>query len=182
MAAPAAAAGMPITANPFGTAVTANGAMPNTITSAAAMTGGASLHAHNLAAAAAAAAAAQQQQQQNHAASVLTAPQFHLAAASSGQAAVKTTVSPVTSQQQSSIINSGHNTAAVSNIPTNSAKLGSPSAKKFRPAYTRPSHKGARYIPKPIPQELGNLKTYSKLNYFFFILNFRLVYVLYFLK
>ena len=172
MAAPAAAAGMPITANPFGTAVTANGAMPNTITSAAAMTGGASLHAHNLAAAAAAAAAAQQQQQQNHAASVLTAPQFHLAAASSGQAAVKTTVSPVTSQQQSSIINSGHNTAAVSNIPTNSAKLGSPSAKKFRPAYTRPSHKGARYIPKPIPQELGNLKTYSKLNFFFFHFKF----------
>ena len=154
----AAAAGMPMTAhNPFGTAVTtgmANGAMPNTITSAA-MTGGAhTLHAHNLAAAAAAAAAAQQQQ--NHAA-VLT-PQFHLAQA--GTAQVKTSVSPVTSQ--SSIINSGH-TAAVSNIPTNSAKLGSPAAKKFRPAYTRPSHKGARYIPKPIPQELGNLKTYSKL-------------------
>ena len=39
---------------------------------------------------------------------------------------------------------------------------GSPAAKKFRPAFARPSHKGSRYIPKPIPQELGNLKTYSK--------------------
>ena len=166
MAAPAAAAaGMPMTANPFGTAVTANGAMPNTITSAA-MTGGASLHSHNLAVAAAAAAAAQQQQN----AAVLT-PQFHLAAASGGTAAVKTSVSPVTSQP--SII-SGH-TTAVSNIPTNSAKLGSPAAKKFRPAYTRPSHKGARYIPKPIPQELGNLKTYSKLlflNFFTYFISY----------
>ena len=40
----------------------------------------------------------------------------------------------------------------------------SPSAKKFRPGYTRPSGKSQRYIPKPIPQELGNLKVYSKLN------------------
>jgi len=34
--------------------------------------------------------------------------------------------------------------------------------KKFRPSYTRPSNKGARYVPKPMPQELSNLKTYSK--------------------
>ena len=34
--------------------------------------------------------------------------------------------------------------------------------KKFRPPYTRPSHRAARYIPKPMPQELGHLKTYSK--------------------
>lgn len=35
-------------------------------------------------------------------------------------------------------------------------------AKKFRPAYARASSKSQRYIPKPIPQELGNLKVYSK--------------------
>ena len=153
--APAAAAGMPFTANtanPFGTAVTANGAMP-TITSAA-MTGGVNLQAQQqqqLAAVQAAAAAAAQQQQN---AAVLSS-QFHLAAASGGTK-LQTSVSPVTSQPSS------QSPAAVSNLSTNSAKLGSPAAKKFRPAYTRPSHKGARYIPKPIPAELGNLKTYSK--------------------
>ena len=155
--APAAAAGMPLTANPFGTAVTANGAMP-TITSAA-MTGGVNLQAQQqqqLAAVQAAAAAAAQQQQN---AAVLSS-QFHLAAASGGT--VKTSVSPVTSQPSS------QSPAAVSNLSTNSAKLGSPAAKKFRPAYTRPSHKGARYIPKPIPAELGNLKTYSKKIFVFF--------------
>ena len=49
--------------------------------------------------------------------------------------------------------------------PTSSSSAGSqpsPSAKKFRPAYARPSNKSQRYIPKPIPQELGNLKVYSK--------------------
>jgi hypothetical protein len=38
----------------------------------------------------------------------------------------------------------------------------SPAPKKFRPSYTRPSNKHARYVPKPMPQELSNLKTYSK--------------------
>lgn len=37
----------------------------------------------------------------------------------------------------------------------------SPAPKKFRPSYTRPSNKSARYVPKPMPQELSNLKTYS---------------------
>ena len=38
----------------------------------------------------------------------------------------------------------------------------SPAPKKFRPSYTRPSNKSSRYVPKPMPQELANLKTYSK--------------------
>ena len=164
MAPAAAAAGMQLTANPFGTAVTANGTMPTIGTSQAmtsAMTAQQLGHAQQaqLAAAAAAAAAAQQQQQHQQNAAVLNTAQFQLAAAT-GQsaAAVKTSVSPISSSHHTS----SSSPAAVSNIPANTAKLGSPAAKKFRPAYTRPSHKGARYIPKPIPAELGNLKTYSK--------------------
>ena len=42
------------------------------------------------------------------------------------------------------------------------AHQSSPAPKKFRPSYTRPSNKSARYVPKPMPQELSNLKTYSK--------------------
>lgn len=165
MAAPGAAAGIPLTAaqGPFGATAAANGA---------------GLHAHNFAAAAAAAAAAQQQQN----AAVLSS-QFHLAhqaQSAAGQAAVaaalKNSVAAVTSQTTtvgSSLVSGG--TAAISsNICSSSSnsgvsatgvgasKLGSPAAKKFRPAFARPSHKGSRYIPKPIPQELGNLKTYSK--------------------
>lgn len=54
----------------------------------------------------------------------------------------------------------GVSNSAVSS-PSQGKLAGSPAAKKFRPAFARPSHKGSRYIPKPIPQELGNLKTYS---------------------
>ena len=55
----------------------------------------------------------------------------------------------------------GNSNSAISNA-SHGKVAGSPAAKKFRPAFARPSHKGSRYIPKPIPQELGNLKTYSK--------------------
>ena len=46
----------------------------------------------------------------------------------------------------------------------------SPAPKKFRPSYTRPSNKSARYVPKPMPQELSNLKIYSKRAFDFYIL------------
>ena len=52
-----------------------------------------------------------------------------------------------------------------SSSPTSTSSATSQQHKKFRPPYTRPSHRAARYIPKPMPQELGHLKTYSK-NYF----------------
>ena len=54
-----------------------------------------------------------------------------------------------------------------SSSPTSTSSATSQQHKKFRPPYTRPSHRAARYIPKPMPQELGHLKTYSK-NYFNF--------------
>lgn len=169
MAAPGAAAGIPLTAaqGPFG--------------GPAAAANGAGLHAHNYAAVAAAAAAAQQQQN----AAVLSS-QFHLAhqavaSQSAGQAAVaaalKNSVAGVTSQQTTTVgsslvsgspggatgsLSSNMCTSSSNNLSVVANKLGSPAAKKFRPAFARPSHKGSRYIPKPIPQELGNLKTYSK--------------------
>lgn len=144
MAPAAAATGMPLTAahSPFGPSVTVNGAMPSG--------GGANFHhAHNFAAL----AAAQQ------------SAVFHLAAGTP-VSTVKTSVSPSNSVnlQPSGLGSSPSNVVSAAN-----AKLGgggAPAAKKFRPAFTRPSHKGARYIPKPIPQELGNLKTYSKQNRF----------------
>ena len=45
---------------------------------------------------------------------------------------------------------------------SNSGSSKSPAPKKFRPSFTRPSNKNSRYVPKPMPQELANLKTYSK--------------------
>ena len=134
MAPAAAAAGIPLTAaSPFANA--------NAV-------GGAGLHAQNLAAAAAAAAAAQQQQN-----AVLSSAQYQFTAS---QGALK-------SSQVASTVSSSSLVSATPVASSNSgSKLGSPAAKKFRPAFARPSHKGSRYIPKPIPQELGNLKTYSK--------------------
>ena len=56
----------------------------------------------------------------------------------------------------------GHPTAtSIHHQPTKQIQS-SPTPKKFRPSYTRPSNKHSRYVPKPMPQELSNLKTYSK--------------------
>ena len=55
----------------------------------------------------------------------------------------------------------GH-TSATGYQPTTKQLQTSPAPKKFRPSYTRPSNKHTRYVPKPMPQELSNLKTYSK--------------------
>jgi hypothetical protein len=53
----------------------------------------------------------------------------------------------------------------------------SPAPKKFRPSYTRPSNKSARYVPKPMPQELSNLKTYSKRAFDFLIIEIDSIYI-----
>ena len=132
----------------------------------------------------------QQQQQQTH--QVLGSPAaFHLAAAGpmksstvSGSSLTGTVVSlPSAVAHQTSTVgnslvtpaavgtgsvtgvgvaNSGGRNNATSNSSQGKLAGSGPAAKKFRPAFARPSHKGSRYIPKPIPQELGNLKTYSK--------------------
>ena len=52
--------------------------------------------------------------------------------------------------------------ASASSPPSSSSSSGPPPSKKFRP-YTRPSSKSQRHVPKALPQELGNLKVYSKL-------------------
>ena len=57
----------------------------------------------------------------------------------------------------------GHSSVSGLHHQANSKQIqSSPAAKKFRPSYTRPSNKHSRYVPKPMPQELSNLKTYSK--------------------
>ena len=178
----AAAAGIPLTAtaaSPFATAAT-NGGMHTAAGNAGA------LHAHNLAAAAAAAAAAQQQQHQHqqhqhhhqtHQAqtNAFAGTPFQLAGQLKTAGSLAASLTPVTSQHSAAVnVSLASNNGLVGNSVNNSvsaavagaggpaSKLGSPAAKKFRPAFARPSHKGSRYIPKPIPQELGNLKTYSK--------------------
>ena len=61
----------------------------------------------------------------------------------------------------------GHSSVSGLHHQANSKQLqSSPAAKKFRPSYTRPSNKHSRYVPKPMPQELSNLKTYSKRIFF----------------
>ncbi len=165
------AAGIPLTAAaPFGTP--ANGL---------AATGGAQgLHAHNLQASlAVAAAAAAQQQQHQHQQNVLGSQFQFQTAAHAAQATGPVSAASGLALKSSAPLTSHINTAASSTVvgsslvtggsavgsssvtTSSSSKLGSPAAKKFRPAFARP-HKGSRYIPKPIPQELGNLKTYSK--------------------
>ena len=68
------------------------------------------------------------------------------------------------SSVQSSLQNLvGNSSAAGIHHQTSKQVPSSPAPKKFRPSYTRPSNKHARYVPKPMPQELSNLKTYSKL-------------------
>ena len=57
----------------------------------------------------------------------------------------------------------GHASAAALHHQQSKQIPSSPAPKKFRPSYTRPSNKHSRYVPKPMPQELSNLKTYSKL-------------------
>ena len=155
-----AAAGIPLTAGtPFATAGAPNGGVPS-ITSAA-VAGGAGLHhAHNFAAAAAAAAAAQQQQQQQH--QHQHQQQQNAVLGSPFTLATSLKPSTVSVPSTSVIISSNTGTGSSPVTTTTAAKTGSPAAKKFRPAFARPSHKSSRYIPKPIPQELGNLKTYSK--------------------
>ena len=77
------------------------------------------------------------------------------------------------SSVQSSLQNLvGNSSAAGIHHQTSKQVPCSPAPKKFRPSYTRPSNKHARYVPKPMPQELSNLKTYSKLLYYL-KLNFR---------
>lgn len=157
-----AAAGIPLTAGtPFATAGAPNGGVPS-ITSAA-VAGGAGLHhAHNFAAAAAAAAAAQQQQQQQHQHQQHQHQQQQNAVLGSPfTLATSLKPSTVSVPSTSVIISSNTGTGSSPVTTTTAAKTGSPAAKKFRPAFARPSHKSSRYIPKPIPQELGNLKTYS---------------------
>ena len=151
-----AAAGIPLTAGTAFAAGAPNGGVPTM--SQAAMAGGAGLHAHNFAAAAAAAAAAQQQQQQQQQqqSAVLGTNPFALATSLKPGT---NTVSPSSTSVISSTIGTSSSPVSTTTIAT---KTGSPAAKKFRPAFARPSHKSSRYIPKPIPQELGNLKTYSK--------------------
>ena len=156
-----AAAGIPLTAGtPFATAGAPNGAVPSI--SQAAVAGGAGLHhAHNFAAAAAAAAAAQQQQQQqqqHH----QQQQQQNAVLGSPFTLATSLKPSTVSVPSTSVIISSNTGTGSSPVTTTTTSKTGSPAAKKFRPAFARPSHKSSRYIPKPIPQELGNLKTYSK--------------------
>ena len=56
----------------------------------------------------------------------------------------------------------GHASATAIHHQSTKQVPSSPASKKFRPSYTRPSNKHARYVPKPMPQELSNLKTYSK--------------------
>ena len=56
----------------------------------------------------------------------------------------------------------GHASASAIHHQSTKQVPSSPASKKFRPSYTRPSNKHARYVPKPMPQELSNLKTYSK--------------------
>ena len=159
-----AAAGIPLTAGtPFATAGAPNGGVPS-ITQAA-VAGGAGLHhAHNFAAAAAAAAAAQQQQQhqQQHQHQHQQQHQQNAVLGSPFTLATSLKPSTVSVPSTSVIISSNTGTGSSPVTTTTAAKTGSPAAKKFRPAFARPSHKSSRYIPKPIPQELGNLKTYSK--------------------
>eukprot|EP00093_Oithona_nana_P006433 06433.XXX_263224_246743_1 [CDS] Oithona nana genome sequencing. len=156
-----AAAGIPLTAGtPFATAGAPNGGVPS-ITQAA-VAGGASLHhAHNFAAAAAAAAAAQQQQQHQHQHQHQQQHQQNAVLGSPFTLATSLKPSTVSVPSTSVIISSNTGTGSSPVTTTTAAKTGSPAAKKFRPAFARPSHKSSRYIPKPIPQELGNLKTYS---------------------
>ena len=76
--------------------------------------------------------------------------------------------SPISSSSHPCLLSSSGSSPSSSSIMTSSSSSTSPSAKKFRPAYTRPSGKSQRYIPKPIPQELGNLKVYSKKKHLFY--------------
>lgn len=89
------------------------------------------------------------------------------AAASQHQLGVPS-LQPQTSHSSSGSLSCSPSIPVTANGTPNSSLLAmsslssSPAAKKFRPAYARPSSKSQRYIPKPLPAELGNLKLYSK--------------------
>ncbi|XP_059088165.1 uncharacterized protein LOC131884414 isoform X2 [Tigriopus californicus] len=88
------------------------------------------------------------------------------AAASQHQLGVPS-MQPQTSHSSSGSLSCSPSIPVTANGTHNSSLLAmsslssSPAAKKFRPAYARPSSKSQRYIPKPLPAELGNLKLYS---------------------
>lgn len=88
------------------------------------------------------------------------------AAASQHQLGVPS-LQPQTSHSSSGSLSCSPSIPVTANGTPNSSLLAmsslssSPAAKKFRPAYARPSSKSQRYIPKPLPAELGNLKLYS---------------------